>query len=271
MKRRFHPNGIITLLTDFGEQDYYVPAMKGVMLTVCPDLRIVDAGHQVPPQKVATASYLLANYALEYPPGTVHVVVVDPGVGSNRSVLVARLGSQLVVGPDNGFVSRLVRQLPAEGAEAIDCRRAEVEGLGIRAASATFHGRDVFAPLAARLASGRLEPEDVGPRFEPILLHEPRLSARRKTIQGEVIHVDRFGNLVTSIAGSLGPGTSLPLRLDVGGMPVERFVRTYSDAEEGALVFLVGSGGELEVSLVGGSAARRLGATVGTAVACRMA
>lgn len=285
----FRPNGIITLLTDFGEQDYYVPAMKGAMLRVCPSLQIVDAGHQVPPQGVAAAAYLLANYAMEFPAGTVHVVVVDPGVGSSRKVLVARLGGWLVVGPDNGFVSpvtmaymRAVMQTDGSPAgrrarlSGLDVspedlvpqfRSADVDASGCGEASATFHGRDVFAPLAARLACGDLAFREVGPLFEHVVLPEPRAAAGRGRLAGEVIHVDRFGNLVTSIRAERLAGR-IPRCLEIGDVRVERFVRTYSDEAAGTLVFLVGSGGDLEISEVCGNAAARLGVSAGAPVLC---
>jgi len=299
VEQEFRPNGIVTLLSDFGEQDYYVPAMKGAMLRVCPTLRILDAGHHVPPQAIATASYLLARYALEYPEGTVHVVVVDPGVGSSREVLVAQVAGRLVVGPDNGFISGLARRCrrsvggggdPATqrpgcsdgrlpqlvSPQDLGCvvagpmfRAADVKTLGFATASPTFHGRDVFAPLAAGLACGDLQFPSVGPLFEPRVLPEPRMSADGECIRSEVIHVDRFGNLVTGIREELLGGRT-PCRLEVGSTRVERLVRTYSDAPDGSLVFLAGSGGELEVSEVGGSAAARLVAAVGSSVVCRL-
>jgi S-adenosylmethionine hydrolase len=289
------PNGIITLLTDFGEQDYYVPAMKGAMLRVCPTLKIVDAGHRVPPQRVATAAYLLAHYAMEFPEGTVHLVVVDPGVGSSRKVLVARLGGWLVVGPDNGFASPLARAYMRAALEPEDSalgqrarqpgldvapeasmedlvpqfRCADVEALGYGEASATFHGRDLFAPLAARLACGDLAFHEVGPLFTPVGLPEPRIVSGEGVLAGEVIHVDRFGNLVTNIGAERLSGRT-PRCLEIAKTRVDRFVRTYADAPAGTLVFLLGSGGEVEISLVNGDAAAHLRASAGDPVLCTL-
>lgn len=234
---------VITLLTDFGTADGYVAEMKGVLLCGAPLAQLVDASHEVPPQDVELARLTLARYWRRFPAGTVHLVVVDPGVGTARRAIAVRSDRWLLVGPDNGVLSPALL-LP--GAEVVEL--AVPPG-----ASATFHGRDVFAPAAARLASG--EPlELLGARVGDCVLRRTPEPARRADggVQGEVIAVDRFGNLVTNLvtarAGTVEvAGRRLPLR------------RSYADAGEDGLVALIGSSGLIEIALRDGDASRRLG------------
>lgn len=251
--------GTLTFLTDFGTSDHYVAAMKGVALGRAPGLQLVDISHDVPPQDVVRAAFVLAEAAPWFPPGSVHVVVVDPGVGTARRSLVARVDGQLVVAPDNGVVSTLWRRGTDRAAWAL-----EAAGLGLESRSATFHGRDLFAPAGASLAAGRVQAEDCGPAITPLLLDQPPPRVDEHGVRGRVQTVDRFGNLVSDLR-DLPEGSS---SVTIDGRPVP-FVRTYGDASEGEIVALYGSGGWLEVACVNGSAAARLSLGVGAAVEVR--
>ena len=246
---------LITLLTDFGTADGYVAEMKGVLLTLAPEATIVDVSHDVAPHDVECGRLSLARYWRRFPPGTVHVAVVDPGVGSSRASLAVRSDDRLLVGPDNGVLSPA---LLVQGAHAV--------ALSTPAGAApTFHGRDVFAPAAAALARGT-PVTALGAAFEsPVVRRTPE--PRRLvdgSIEGEVIVVDRFGNAVTNCIGLRG-GT-----IEVGGaaLPLRR---TYADAPPGAPIALVGSWGLIEVAVRDGSAARELGLARGTKVIFRPA
>jgi len=257
---------IITLTTDFGARDGYVGAMKGVILTIAPQTTIVDVAHGIPPQDVAAGAVALAQAAPLYPPGTIHVAVIDPGVGGNRADILVEAGGQLFVGPDNGVLS-LVARGPRQifRIESPEFRRDPV--------SPTFHGRDVFAVAAARLAAGT-RPMDAGPILDS-MVEITRAPARRATgvIEGEVIHVDGFGNLITSLPGDVlkGAGDSdIGVEVDGGeGLFAPLVGRTFSDVEPGALVAYVGSGGQVEIARRDGSAARRMDASRGTVVRVR--
>lgn len=244
---------IITLLTDFGTADGYVAELKGVLLSGVPDASIVDLSHDVPPQDVECARLAVARYWRRFPPATVHVVVVDPGVGSARVPLAVQSEDRFLVGPDNGVLSP---SLLAAGSRAV--------ALPIPAgASATFHGRDVFAPAAAKLAQ-RTPIDTLGPPYlEPLILRTPE--ARRGSdgsVIGEVIAVDRFGNAITNLIAPRGG------RIEVGGRVVP-IVRTYADAPSGDIIGVIGSSGFVEVAQRDGSAARALEIARGTPVTLR--
>jgi S-adenosylmethionine hydrolase len=247
---------LLTFLTDFGLRDHYVAVMKAAALGRAPDLGIVDISHDVPPQDVERGAFLLAEAAPWFPVGTVHVVVVDPGVGTARRGLVARVDGQVVVAPDNGVITALWAR--ATEKEAWDL---SAPGLGLPHRSATFHGRDLFAPVGASLAVGALRPEDCGAPIEPSLrpAPEPRLEPLRAV--GRVQTIDGYGTLVSDLR-------DLPVeapRIELGGRAVP-WVRTYGEAADGALVALIGSGGWVEIARVNGSAAEALGLGVGAAV-----
>jgi S-adenosylmethionine hydrolase len=242
---------LITLLTDFGLSDSYVAEVKGVLLSRAPGAMLVDVTHQVPPGDVRAGQYLLARAWHRFPPGTVHLAIVDPGVGTARRALAAAAGEHRFVAPDNGLLSFL----PAG---------ARVVSLPIPAhAAPTFHGRDVFAPAAAALAAGaRLE--DLGsPITDPT--HAPLPTPRHDgvAVVGEVLYVDRFGTLVSNIPGdAVEPG----VRIRVAGTDVGAVRRTFGDVQRGTLVAFVGSGGTVEIAVRDGSAARLLGVGVGAEV-----
>ena len=250
---------IVTLLTDFGSRDGYVGAMKGVILSRCPDATLVDLAHEIAPGDVAGAGFALAAAAPHFPPGTVHVAVVDPGVGTARRGLALALGGQLFVGPDNGIFGVALDDAPDAPLEA---RSLENATLWRAPVSAVFHGRDVFAPVAAHLASGGAL-EAVGPALARDAL--VRLAASEPegsggALRGRIVHVDRFGNLLTNVR--LAPGAAARGAVEIAGRTLA-VVATYGDAPSGALVALVGSTGRLEIAVNGGSAAGVLGASVG--------
>ena len=263
-KRRFAPTGLITLLSDFGTRDGYVGAMKGVMLTVEPTLRLVDLAHDLPPQDVRAGALALAASAPYFPVGTVHLAVVDPGVGTGRAHLVIVAGGHALVGPDNGLLLQAAGALGgADSAWRIHCGRPWASG-----ASPTFHGRDVFAPAAARLAAGLLRPADAGPTIHA-LVDLPALApltvlSRGRGVTGEVIAIDSYGNCITNIpadaVAAIGPTVA------VAGATRFAFGRTYADVPSGQALALVGSTRRLEVAVRDGSAAERLGLALGAPV-----
>jgi S-adenosylmethionine hydrolase len=236
---------VVTLLTDFGTRDGYVGAMKGVILSLAPQATIVDITHDIPPQDIAAAAFVLAQAAPLYPPGTIHVVVVDPGVGGRRRGVIVPSGGQIFVAPDNGVLSLAAPVERGWAISAPDFRRPDV--------SPTFHGRDVFAPAAARLCAGAV-PADAGPS----IMLEGRLAPRPvlfsndgRKVTGHVVHVDRFGNLVTDIAAQI-----LPYRpaVRIGSVEIPRVSVTYEDVPSGEPVAYIGSAGTLEVAVRDGSA-----------------
>jgi S-adenosylmethionine hydrolase len=248
---------IITLTTDFGQSDGYVGAMKGVILGICPDATLVDITHGVRPQAVRQAAYLLSTVAAYYPPGSVHLVVVDPGVGSERRAIAVQTGRAFYVAPDNGVLGMALQKEPAQLAVHLTeprYRRPQV--------SATFHGRDIFAPAAAHLACGA-EPRDMGEIISPDSLVS--LPSFQPTIQpdgswlGEILHIDHFGNLITNYQRPIANGGIIVV---VGQERIAGLSRTFSDVAAGELLAYAGSSGYLEIAVRGGNAARRLGVDV---------
>lgn len=238
---------VVTFTTDFGDSDAYVGAMKGVVLSLAPNATLVDISHAIPPQDVRTAALILADAAPYFPPGSIHVAVVDPGVGGDRAAIAAAAGGQLFVGPDNGVLSLAATQ-PRQvfRVDGDLCRRARV--------SATFHGRDIFAVTAARLAAGHAIAETGTPAAAMIEISMPASVPLADDCRGEVLHVDGFGNLITTFVADAVTGR---WQLACGG---QRFLldggRTFSDVATGALVLYVGSSGRVEVAVRDGSAAR---------------
>ena len=251
----FCANGVVTLLTDFGTSDGYVAQMKAVMLATSPALRFIDITHDTGPQDVAQGAFLLESSAPWFPPGTVHLAVVDPGVGSSRAAVVLVAGDHAFVGPDNGLL------LPAALAMGGDLQAWELENVPCpgRIRTATFHGRDLFAPAAALLASGTRAPSDLGPVASPPRSIEPSGDPGHE----RVLHVDHFGNLITSLPASALPG----LRgVEIRGQTIDTLVQTYAEAQGAAPVLLAGSSGRIEISVALGSAARKLRVEAGVRV-----
>lgn len=247
-------------MTDFGLADPYAGVVKGVILGRAPGVQIVDLCHEVPPQDLRHAVFILAGSRAFFPEGTIFMTVVDPGVGTDRRILCAIAGGQVHLAPDNGILGAI----PADRVEAVHA--VERPDLYLSPVSATFQGRDVFAPVAAAIATG-LDPRSVGPPVESYLrLELPRARRTAEGWTGEVLVVDRFGNLVTNVPGGALTGLGTPPRVWVRGMPAVSLARSYADRAPGELVAVVGSSGYLEVAVNRGSAAATLAAAVGSVV-----
>lgn len=250
---------IVTLLTDFGVDDGFVGMMKGVILQRSPRSPLVDLSHAIAAQDVRAAGHVLADSWRFFPPGTIHVAVVDPGVGSDRGILAARVDGQVMLAPDNGLLTAVFAQSPPTETRALSNR-----DVFLKTISQTFHGRDIFAPAAGALAGG-MAFEDVGPpvdRWVALDLPVPTVDESGAVV-GEVVSVDRFGNLVTNV-----PGPMLPLmpRVAIAGRFIDRLSRSYAEAAPGELVAIISSSGRLEIAANRADAARTLGVGVGAPV-----
>lgn len=256
------PSRIITLTTDFGSQDYYVSAMKAVILGISSEVRLVDISHDLPPQDIMAGAWVLKNTAFLYPPGTIHLAVIDPGVGSTRRPVLVEVQNQFFVGPDNGLFSLVV-----EGKEH---RVFELSNRHFwrESVSPTFHGRDIFAPVAAWLSrQGR--PERFGAELKELTTYRwARPISDDEGIQGWVVHIDRYGNLITNIPRSfiqsLQGNTSF--KIYVGNTILKEMCHSFCDVAEGEAVALTGSSGMLEIAINKGNAERMLGVEKGAPV-----
>ena len=255
---------IITLTTDFGVCDSYVAQMKGAILTIAPEVQIVDVTHAIPPQDVRRAAAVIAEVAEVFPSGTVHVAVIDPGVGSNRALLAAESAGQRFLAPDNGLLTPLFRRFPPAR-----CRRLADGRFWRNPVSATFHGRDILAPVAAHLSRGA----DLAAFGPPVdtekLVTLPPEEPRRvgSTLIGRVNAVDSFGNLITNIRDADLPSNDRRcFAVTLGECRIAGVNCCYADVSHGKLVALIGSSGYLEIAVNGGSAARQTGAAAGTDV-----
>lgn len=256
---------VITLLTDFGAQDYFVGAMKGVILGINPSATIVDITHEIPPHDIHAAAFnLLACYQV-FPPGTIHLAVVDPGVGSDRHAVVIECARQFFVGPDNGLFSWIT-----ERERDFRAWRIVNEKFFRQPISSTFHGRDVFAPVAAALSNG-VPPQEFGPVMNEIISLDPLAPRPLKDgLEGSVIHIDRFGNCITSFTPEhlnekvIAAGA----KLIMNGQEVGSFRRFFSDRDpaRAEIFMLIGSAGFVEIAAQNASAAAILSAQRGDAV-----
>jgi S-adenosylmethionine hydrolase len=252
---------VITLTTDFGTTDGYLAAMKGVILSLCPEAALVDISHEVEPQAIRQAAYVLSTSAPYFPADSIHLVVVDPGVGSERWPIVVRTGHACYVAPNNGVLSLVLDREPIQLAVHLTdphYRLSEV--------SATFHGRDIFAPAAAHLARG-VDPAQMGRQLSPSeLVNLPSLSLQPQASgswQGEILHIDHFGNLITSFQISNAP---LRLAVTVSEHRIEPLQRTFADVSPGQMLIYRGSSGYLEIAVREGNAAAELAVRVGDPV-----
>ena len=254
-------NGLVTLLTDFGLADTYVGVLKGVMLQIHPNLHLIDLTHQVPPQNVEVAAFHLQTAYPYFPQGTVHLAIVDPGVGNQRRAIALETQSAFWVGPDNGLFSRVMRVDPVLRAIELN----QPTAWRVPNPSSTFHGRDIFAAIAARLASG-IALETLGSPIEiaslqhlPELTHTPTAEGWRGTVQA----IDQFGNLITSI-----PNTCVVQDHWIVQVAEQAFPggSTYSDVAIGQPLSLRGSHGWIELSVNGGNAAQQFGVHIGDPV-----
>ena len=235
------PSGLVTLLTDFGHRDPYVGVMKGAMLRAAAKVQIVDIGHDLAPQDIDAAAFHCMALIGRFPGGTVHVAVVDPGVGTDRRLLAVAAHDCYWLAPDNGLLAAVLA-----GDAATDVRAVDAQQLGLQPESRTFDGRDLLAPIAAWLATGRYGFSALGPR-----VHDPMPGRDPGAGPTRVVHVDHFGNLVTNLRGGAGG----ELRIAGRTIPLHA---TYGDVAVGDLLAYVGSFGLLEVARSGGSAAQAL-------------
>ncbi len=251
---------IITLLTDFGTADHYVAAMKGVILSIAPQARLVDVSHEVESQNVLSGAYLLANSVPWFPAGTIHLAVVDPGVGSDRRIIAGRWGDQIVIAPDNGLVSLVQQDTPAAEIFELTDRQYFLPEV-----SDTFHGRDILAPVAAHLARGIALSALGAPIDHPLIIHVPQPEVRENRLVGQVMHVDRFGNLVTNITADQFREFA-PKTVHIKDRVISSLVGTYSDVPIGRPLAAVGSSNMLEISVNQGNARIELAVGIGAEV-----
>ena len=256
-------SAIVTLTTDFGTRDPYVAQLKGVLLAGCEGARVHDLTHEIAPQDVLEGALFLAAAVPAFPPGAVHLAVVDPGVGTDRRALAATVGGQHLVCPDNGLLTLLARRAAIE-----DARSIERASLRREPVSPTFHGRDLFAPAAAFLACGGALQELGPPVADPVELPLPRPRRDGARLLGEVLHVDRFGNAITNLGRSGIEATAgrRAVSVEAGGLRLP-LARTYGDVADGEALALIGSADLLEVAVRDGSAAAALGLERGSEVA----
>lgn len=237
---------IVTLTTDFGIKDHYVGAMKGAMLTINPDILIVDITHQIPPQDIFSGAFTLRNFYCYFPQGTIHVAVIDPGVGSGRKPIALEAGGYIFVGPDNGVFTFVCRESKSVRVFEISNPKYILPNV-----SHTFHGRDIFAPAAAHISLGA-SLKDLGKGVEkPVMISIKEPEIRSDEIIGELIYTDSFGNLISNIPAKLIKTRS---RIYVGKRIINGISKSYAGAGKGELLAIIGSSGLLEVSVNQGRA-----------------
>lgn len=258
----------VALLTDFGTRDHYAGVLKGVMLGICPDATLADISHDLPAHDIPFAARELAACYKFFPAGTVFLVVVDPGVGSARRGIAAEVGEWKFVAPDNGVLTAVFLESPPKRVVELTERR-----FARPTVSRTFEGRDRFAPAAAWLAKGIQLPALGRAIADYHLLDLPQAAIADGVLRGEVVRIDRFGNVVTNIdrrlAEKLSGSASAPLQIVLAGRAIERLVSTYADIAPGEICALFGSTNHLEFAAHSASAAERLGVAIGAAVELR--
>lgn len=255
----------ITLTTDYGTRDHFAGVVKGVMLSIAPKATLVDISHDVPPFDVLHAAFLLRQFVTSFPPRTVHLVVVDPGVGTNRRLVAGQYEGRFIVAPDNGVLTLVHRDVPCEAVHWIENPRFASPNV-----STTFHGRDVLAPAAAHLASG-VRLRDLGRPADTLSLLPVahRAEPVGGMLRGSVIHVDRFGNLITNIRVEQLSAPRIqqrPWEVRVNGIAIGPIRRTFADVSQGEPLAYLGSSDALEVGVNCGSAAERFGPRDGIVV-----
>jgi S-adenosylmethionine hydrolase len=254
---------LITLTTDFGLGSPYVAQMKGVILSICREVDLIDLTHAIAPQGVREGAVVLADTTPRFPPGTIHVAVIDPGVGTTRRLVYAEIGGQRYLAPDNGLLTLLTRQSLPKRLIVLENR-----AYWLPQTSHTFHGRDILAPVAAHLARG-VDAADLGPQVETLITLDWARPIKTGTdIRGEVLYVDSFGNLITNISRDevATLGDLARVAVECGGRTIFGLVATYGTAMTGETIALFDSQGRLEIAVVGGSAARQLGVQAGAVV-----
>ncbi len=259
------PNGILTLLTDFGLKDHFIGVMKGVISGIAPQSRIIDISHQIRPQNVQEGARMLAEAVPYFLPGTVHVAVVDPGVGTERRALAGQIGEHFFVAPDNGLLTPLIQNARAEDAPVHLVSLTEPK-YWLSDISQSFHGRDIFSPVGAHLVNG-LPLEKLGKVItDPILIDLPQIKKTSRGWQAEVVMVDVFGNLSTNLPVEKLPNGRHDIAIKIKREKISGLTRTFGEAPTGSLIATVDSTGSLAISVVNGSAAERLNADLGTPV-----
>ncbi len=257
MSATFQPSGVVTITTDFGHQGPFVATMKGRIYTRLPTARIIDVTHEVPVYWPAEAGFWLVRAFEYFPSGSVHIAVVDPGVGTDREIIVVQARDHMFIAPDNGLLAPIVGRHPDAAIHRLDAAGAR-QRFKLSVPSATFHGRDIFAPLAAEIAAGRATLADLGPRITDIVpawVEEPVATAAQ--VAGVIMTIDHFGNLITNIDGGLIQGFGRPM-VRTGGHQFS-LRRTYGEVRPGELLALINSFGVIEIARAEGSATEALG------------
>lgn len=252
-------SSIITLTSDFGLQDHYVGVMKAVILGISPGSRLIDVSHEIPPQDIMAGAWVVRNSAMLFPPDTVHLVVVDPGVGTDRRPVALKIEDQFFVGPDNGIFSLIADEYSYEAVQLTNKKywRKEI--------SNTFHGRDIFSPVAAHLAAGAPF-SDLGEPLKELVRYRWAVPISDKDgIQGWVVHIDRYGNLISNISKDLilEAGDPSQLKVYVGNTILEGLVSTFAAVTDGEPAAYIGSSGMLEIGINKGNAREMLGVEKG--------
>jgi S-adenosylmethionine hydrolase len=260
------PSGVITITTDFGHQGPFVGVMKGRILTRFADAKIVDLTHEIVVHWPAEAGFWLVRAFEYFPPGTVHIAVVDPGVGTSRDIIAVAAHGHVFLAPDNGLLAPIVGRYP--DATVVRLNTSQLARFGVNRPSATFHGRDIFAPIAAELAAGRCKLEDLGDvvsTLVPAWVDEPTVEP--SSVTGVVISIDHFGNLISNIDAPLIERFRLPL-VHAGSHSFP-LLRTYGDTQPGEYLALINSFGVIEIARAEQSAAEGLGLSRGAPVVVR--
>ena len=256
--------GWITLTTDFGSDDWFVGTMKGVIARISPKARVIDLNHGLPPGDIAAGSFSLAAGFRFFPKGTLHIAIVDPGVGSERHPIAVRTAEFLFLAPDNGILSRVLLHSPA-----LEIRIIANPAWRLPEISHTFHGRDIFAPAAAHLAAGA-DLSEAGPEITTcVKLPMPQAQARAHSVKGSVVYLDRYGNAITNIPNKGFLGAERAADVFVGDKRVTRVHEFYQSVAPGKPVCVPGSSGFLEIAVHQGDAARKLHLKVGSIVSVK--
>ena len=261
---------LITLLTDFGSRDSYAGVLRGVIAGICPEAAVVDLTHAVPPQDIRAGAFQLLVACPYFPAGSVHLAVVDPGVGSDRRLIAVEAGRHFFVGPDNGLLRWSVEWLAGDNWQAVELTEPRYWLAPASEVSHTFHGRDIMAPVAAHLAAG-VAPERLGSPVGALAgAPLPRPVREGQRLRGEILHVDHFGNAITNIRREYVSEPGGALRVDIGCHSLCGPVESYAGVEVGEPLVIWGSAGFLEVAVREGSAAGALGIRVGDPVVVRV-
>lgn len=262
-----HAGGIVTLTTDFGLRDSYVAQMKGTILRTALRVTIVDVTHGISRHSIVQAAFVIADLWRMYPDGTAHVVVVDPGVGTDRRPIALEVDGQYFVGPDNGIFSHILDAAEHDGLSWRGVVLTNPDYWRVREISMTFHGRDIFAPAAAHLVNGTHLPHLGDPLDNPVRLTSPSFEEVAGVIRGEIVYIDSFGNCVTNIPARILPPPGAPdVTIACGNHAALPFASTYGMVGDGEPLALIGSHGYLEIAVRRGDAAHEFGLDVGTSV-----